>query len=384
MRVLHFGRFAHQLGGVERHAHQLCQQLAAMGVDVTNLVAASDRKNRTFVQGNYTIEEAASFGVAISTAMAPMLVWRAIQLHRAKPYDIFHLHFPDPLTHLASMLLPSNVPRVITWHSDIVKQRFILKMYRPFQWVETMRAKALIAPTAAHYASSSQIPKGQPSERRHVIPFGMNYDRLHLTPGIAKHAAEIRRKLLGNEERQARCLVFTLGRHVDYKGIHVLIKAMQYTDAFLIVGGDGPLAQELKQLSQTLGLQSKIHFTGRISEEALPAHYHACDIFCLPSVTQAEAFGLVQLEAMACGKPVICTQLNNGVNALNPHAVTGLTVKPGDPFELAQAINTLQTDDGLRRQLGQQAQTHALVNYSLQGMGTQHIRLYEMLCAGKK
>lgn len=383
MRVLHFGRFAHQLGGVERHAHQLCQQLAAMGVDVTNLVAASDRENRTIVRGNYTTEEAASFGVAFSTAMAPMLVWRALQLHHAKPFDIFHLHFPDPLTHLASMLLPANVPRVITWHSDIVKQRLLLKMYRPFQWVETMRAQALVTPTAAHYTSSRQIPTSIPSERRHVIPFGMDYNRLHLTPGIATRAAEIRRKTLGDDEHHDHRLVFTLGRHVDYKGIHVLINAMQYTHAFLIVGGDGPLAPELKKLTQTLGLEDKIHFTGRISEDELPAYFHACDIFCLPSITQAEAFGLVQLEAMACGKPVICTQLNNGVNALNPHGVTGLTVPAGDAPALAQAINTLQSNNALRTQLGQQAQAHAVSLYSLQTMGEQHISLYKMLSANK-
>lgn len=373
MRVLHFGRFAHQLGGVERHAHQLCQQLAAMGVDVTNLVAASDRKNRTFVQGNYTIEEAASFGVAISTAMSPMLVWRAIQLHRAKPFDIFHLHFPDPLTHLASMLLPSNVPRVISWHSDIVKQKKLLKLYQPLLAHEVRRAQALVAGTHAHFECSQQIPASYPAVRKHIVPYGLSYEALARSPNHETLISCIKARA------GSRPIVFALGRHVYYKGFEVLINALTQTEAYLVIGGDGPLRNSLERQAIRLGLQDRINFAGRIDDEMLPAFFHACDFFCLPSVEQSEAFGLVQLEAMSCGKPVICSQLNNGVNEANLHGYTGLAVTPNDPTELAHAINHLASRPDEVSRLAKNARRHACTQYSLKNMGENCISVYEDL-----
>jgi glycosyltransferase involved in cell wall biosynthesis len=372
MRILQLGRFWQLIGGVQMHAQALCQALATQGVEVVNLVAAPNLQSTDQIFNGYRVVEAACFGVYFSTAISPAMALRAMQLHKQQSFDLVHLHFPDPMSHFVSMCMPANIPRVITWHSDIVKQKNLLKLYRPFQRREIMRAKAVIAPTAAHYTSSLQIPADYPLERRHVIPFGINYESLRLTPQISERAAKIR------SQSQGRMLVFTLGRHVSYKGLHVLIAAMQHTNAYLMVGGDGPLTIELRQQVYAMGLVNQVQFIGRVSDQDLPAYYHACDVFCLPSVTTAEAFGLVQLEAMACGKPVVCTQLNNGVNAVNPHGVTGLTVPTNDPLALAHAIDTL-SDVNLRTQLGQQAQTHALDNYSLQAMGEQHVRLYQAL-----
>lgn len=372
MRILQLGRFWKLIGGVQMHAQALCKTLAVQGVEVVNLVAAPTLKSTDQLVDGYRMVETACLGVYFSTAISPAMVLQARRLHQQKPFDIIHLHFPDPMSHLVSMCMPVSIPRVITWHSDIVKQINLLKLYRPFHRREIMRAQALIAPTAAHYNSSSQIPADFPAERRHIIPFGMNYNGLHITPRIAERAVQIR------DNAQGKLLVFALGRHVSYKGFHVLIEAMQHTNAYLILGGDGPLTSELMQQVRALGLTAKVQFTGRISDEDLPAYYHACDVFCLPSVTTAEAFGLVQLEAMACGKPVICTQLNNGVNAVNSNGVTGMTVPTNDAPALAHAIDTL-TDMALRTQLGQQAKAHALGNYSLQAMGVQHLGLYQAL-----
>ena len=107
--------------------------------------------------------------------------------------------------------------------------------------------------------------------------------------------------------------MFALGRNVYHKGFKVLIEALQHTDTFLILGGDGPLRPQLEQQADALGVGDRVVFSGRIPEEDLAAYLDACDVFCLPSVEQSEAFRLVQLEAMACGKPAVCTQLNNGV-----------------------------------------------------------------------
>jgi glycosyltransferase involved in cell wall biosynthesis len=374
MRVLQFGRFYNnQYGGIERHVAFLSHELAAQGVDVVNLVAADGFQGSDTRIDGYRVIKASSLGMALSTAIAPALVFKALALHREKKFDILHLHLPDPLSHVASLMLPTNVKRVITWHSDIVRQKRLLALYLPFLRRLVSQADALVAATDAHFTSSTQIPKSIPPERRHVIPYGMDFRTLALTPLKGLLSAQIKAKAAGGP------LIFALGRHVYYKGFDVLIHAMKQIDALLVLGGDGPLRAELEALADQEGLAGKILFTGRIPEEDLPSYFHACDVFCLPSVEPSEAFGLVQLEAMACGKPVVCTQLNNGVNIVNVAGETGLAVPVRDPVALGAAINRLLEDHLLRERLGQQAQQRAITQYSLQAMAQRHIRLYQDL-----
>jgi rhamnosyl/mannosyltransferase len=203
------------------------------------------------------------------------------------------------MSHYAAMSLPPEVKLVVTWHSDIVRQQKALVFYRPFLKTLMRRASAIIG----------------------VVPFGFDLQRYQVPH---PKAAEIREKV-------GRKIVFALGRHVYYKGFDVLIRAMKdVPDACLLLGGTGPLLEEHKRLAG-----DNVHFVGRIPDEDLPAYYQACDVYCLPSTEPSEAFGIVQVEAMAAGKPVICTDLRNGVNWVNPD---GPTVPPRDPVALAGAI----------------------------------------------
>ncbi len=383
LRVLQFGRFnnAEQNGGIERHMQLLCEGLTALKVDVTYLVAGDSLSTKeskiSTPQGSYDLVEAATFGTFFSTAASPMQVIKAMMMHRKTPFDVVHLHFPNPLAHLASFFLPKSIKRVITWHSDIVRQKRLLAMYLPFLRRVTLRADALIAATPAHFTSSTQIPSILPPSKRHVIPYGRDFSDLELTPPTAELCESLRSKAKGVSE--SGHIIFALGRHVYYKGFDVLIDAMQQIEAQLIIGGDGPLRAELQQQAERLGIARKVSFTGSIPEEVLAAYFNACDVFCLPSVAQSEAFGLVQLEAMACGKPVVCTQLNNGVNVVNQAGVTGLAVPVRDAAALAEALNILLNDDSLRLKIGQQAKSHAINGYSSSAMSNSHIALYHML-----
>jgi glycosyltransferase involved in cell wall biosynthesis len=383
LRVLQFGRFnnAEQNGGIERHMQLLCGGLAALDVDVTYLVAGDSLRTKdsriSTAAGSYRMVEAATFGTYFSNAASPMQVLKALAMHRKEPFNVVHLHFPNPLAHLASLLLPASIKRVITWHSDIVRQKRLLALYLPFLRRVTLRVDALIAATPAHYTSSTQIPASLPKAKQHVIPYGRDFSDLALTPPTAELCASLKAKT--RSVSTSGHIVFALGRHVYYKGFDVLIEAMQHIDAQLILGGDGPLRAELHELAERLGIAHKVSFTGTIREEDLAAYFNACDIFCLPSVAQSEAFGLVQLEAMACGKPVVCTQLNNGVNVVNQAGVTGLAVPVRDAVALAEALNTLLHDDALRLKLGQQAKAHAISGYSLSAMSSSHLALYHRL-----
>lgn len=373
MRALHFGKYWRQDGGIETHVKTLCRGLAELGVEVVDLVSSMDKTASDFVTDGFRVVEAPTLGIHFSTSISPSMVAAARRLHKEKPVDVVHLHFPDPMSHLASMVLPRSIPRVISWHSDIVKQKQLLKLYRPWQYRQIMQSAAIIVPTAAHFSSSTQIPPSYPLAKRHIIPYGLDYTQHTNAHVVADMAQAIRHRANG------RFVVFALGRHVGYKGFDVLLEALQHTDAYLVLGGDGPLRGMLQAQAQQLGLADRVWFSGRLSAADMAACYQACDVFCLPSVTPNEAFGLVQLEAMACGKPVICTQLNNGVNAVNPHGITGLTVPAKDARALAQAINTLKIDPALREKLGQQARSHALRNYSMLVMSDLHIQLYQDL-----
>lgn len=380
MRVLQFGRFWNEEhGGIERHAAMLCKGLAKEGVEVVNLVAAlpgAGPSDRMLADG-YRLVQVRSAGQFVSTALAPMLPLKALALHRQKPFDIFHLHLPDPLSHFTSMLLPAGVPRVLGWHSDIIRQKRLVNLYLPFLRREIRSAAALVASTKAHFVNSSQIPPDVPETRKHVIPYGLDYTSLEPNPFTDKLAAQLRARAAG------RPILFALGRHVYYKGFDVLIDALAKTEAFLYLGGNGPLLEQHRAQARALGLESRIDFCGRIPEESLAAYFHACDIFCLPSVEQSEAFGLVQLEAMACGKPVVASQLHNGVNVVNQDGVTGVAVPVRNPGALTDAIRALLNDRPRLMQLGRQARDRAFEVYSLESMSRKTLALYREILAAK-
>jgi rhamnosyl/mannosyltransferase len=373
MRVLHLGKYWRKDGGIETHVKTLCKSLASNGVDVVNLVSSIDREGNRFEIDGYTVVESPTLGVYFSTSIAPRMMLDARRLHVEEPFDIIHLHFPDPMSHLASMTLPSEIPRIITWHSDIVKQKNLIKLYRPLQLHTIRQSKAIIAATQSNISRSTQIPIQYPINQRKVIPFGFNFEWLLPTPNVLKKIQAIRL------QAQGRFMLFALGRHVEYKGFDVLINAISQTQAFLVLGGEGPLTAELKTQVQNLGIEKQVIFTGRMKKEEIASHYHACDVFCLPSISPAEAFGIVQIEAMACGKPVICTQLNNGVNDINLHGITGLTVPSQNSKALSDAINQLAKDKSMCERMGNQAKQHALHNFKAKNMAKEHLTLYQTL-----
>jgi rhamnosyl/mannosyltransferase len=167
-----------------------------------------------------------------------------------------------------------------------------------------------------------------------------------------------------------------------YKGFEYLIQAMSaLPDAVAIIGGRGPLTESLRELARSVGVVDRIEFPGRIPEAQLPAYYHACDVFCMPSVWRSEGFGIAQLEAMAAAKPVVCCELGNGVNYVNRDGETGLAVPPRDPAALASALHRLHSDPALRLRLGEQGRSRALGEFSLEKMREGTLAVYRQALA---
>ncbi len=187
MKVLHLGKFDGDVGGIERHLRALLRAMPPE-VQVVNLVAndrwTTDRHHRY----GYETVRVASLGSLASVALAPSMPAVARRLHRQYQFDLVHLHFPDPLGHLTAASLPRTVQRVITWHSDIVKQKWALSLYSPFLRSFVRDADALIGATPQHFASSSQIPAGKPGQIREVIPYG--FDPTVLAPSVESRRKE--------------------------------------------------------------------------------------------------------------------------------------------------------------------------------------------------
>jgi rhamnosyl/mannosyltransferase len=280
------------------------------------------------------------------------------------------------MAHLVAYCLPKNIKLVITWHSDIVKQKKLLQFYQPFLKNIIKRADAIIAATPAHFSSSEQLIKWGNPDRFFVVPYGINADSFtSLAPGaIAINSIK--------EKYQPEKIIFAVGRHVYYKGYEYLIRAMKdIANTILLLGGTGPLTDQLKNLANSLHLEKRIVFLGCIPEDQLASYYHAADVFCLPSVEKSEAFGLVQLEAMACKKPVICCELHNGVTYVNQNGITGLVVPPRDPFALAQAINTLLQDEQLRLKMGANGYNRVITEFTQEKMWQETLNVYNKILA---
>lgn len=279
----------------------------------------------------------------------------------SKDVDLIQLHAPFPLSDLALFLSRRGrkTKKALWYHSDVIKQKKLMFFYRPLlKWMLKKVDKIYVA-SRSIAEQSEYLAKHM--DKVEVIPFGIStkeYDK-------AKKAPILTNKLRNKKNVK----ILFVGRLVHYKGVDVLIDAMSKTEgAELFIIGGGELKDSLKKQVKDLKLSHRVHFMGRIPQKDLYAAFSDSDIFVLPSVNRAECFGLVQLEAMVYGKPVINTDLPTAVPEVSLDGETGITVKVGDSDELARAINTLVNDTELREKYGSQARTRCEEKFSLQKM----------------
>ncbi len=286
---------------------------------------------------------------------------------RPEPADVLHLHSPYPWGELEWLRAKPGIPTVLTYHSDIVRQRLMLKGYAPFLHRALDRVDLIIA-TSPDMVVHSEFLAPRAAKCR-VVPFGIDVEAFASTPEVEARAAQIR-------SAHQRPIVLFVGRLVYYKGAEVLVRAMADVDADLVMMGSGPLEAGLVALAIELGIIDRLTIVPPSPIEELIAYYHAADVFCLPSIARSEAFGLVQLEAHASGTPVVSTTLTTGVPYVNADGVTGLTVPPGDALALAGALKTLVEDVSLRERLGAQALQRARAEFNIGRMVDDTLAVY--------
>ncbi len=359
LRVLHVGKFYPPYkGGMETHLQALCAGLRSQ-LDLRVVVANTERRRVDEVVDGVSVTR---LGTLVNLGSAPYTPGLA-RVIRESDADIVHLHVPHPTAVLAHIASRHRGRLVVTYHSDIVRQRILGLAFRPILH-RVLRTASSIICTSPNYIDSSPVLRAH-RERCHVLPFSIDTARFEQAdPG----AVRALRRQYGDR------VVLAVGRLVSYKGFEYLIRAMVDIRAHLVLVGDGPLRPSLEALAQTLGVRERVSFLERVDD--VTPYYHAADVFALPSVARSEAFGLVQLEAMAAGVPVVNTSLASGVPYVSPHGVTGLTVPPADSPALARAVNDLLDDGSLRKRLGAAGKHRARHHFGVAEMVEQTLAVY--------
>jgi glycosyltransferase involved in cell wall biosynthesis len=279
---------------------------------------------------------------------------------------------PDPLAALAVWYARPQGRLVLHWHSDVVRQRWSMHLYRPLQSWLLRRADAVIA-TSEAYAQSSE-PLRSHLHKVKVVPLGAPPPH----PAAERLVEEARRRHGG------RRIIFSLGRMAYYKGFEVLIDASRQlpADAIVVIGGGGPDLAHYRALVEQRGAAGRVQFMGPMSPQRVEAYFAAADLFCMASTLRAEAYGLAVLEAMARGLPVVTTRIpGSGLGWLNRDGDTGLAVEPGDSDALAAALKRLLADEALRQRMGQAARQRWADGLTAMTMSDRILDIYSGLLA---
>jgi glycosyltransferase involved in cell wall biosynthesis len=370
-RVLHISKFYSPIrGGIEAVAWELVEGLNGAGVQ-TDVLCSSHAATgkREHFPGNYQVVRANSWGTLLSTSIAPSM---AAHLWRSRAdYDIVHVHMPDPMAAAAIWAARPQGAVVVHWHSDVVRQRKALKLYEPLQRWLLRRAAAVVATSQAYADSSGPLKPWR--SKIEVIPIGISDSGHNVRPKVV---SALRQRCRG------RKIVFSLGRMTYYKGFEVLIEAAAGLpdDCVVLIGGSGELLDHYRAQVNRRGLAGKVELLGHVKGSELASHYAACDVFCMPSTLRAEAYGVVMVEAMSMGKPVVASDIvGTGVPFVNAHEQTGLNVPVGNAEALVGALSRLLEDVELRKRFGAAARERYEEHFEARGMVRRTLDLYARL-----
>lgn len=361
--------YAPHTGGVETVVQNIAEGLNARS-DMRVLVCSGDGSDHEDTVNGVAVHRS---GRLFEVGPMPVSLRYLREVKKAaKSADVLHLHMPFPWGDLALRLSGYRGKVVLWWHSDVVRQKKLLKLYLPLMRWTMKRADAIIVATQGHIDGSAFLKPY--AEKCRIIPFGV--DEEYYAEG-AKYAQS-------PSQNETPNFLF-IGRMVYYKGCDVLLSAfarMKEKNCKLTMVGDGVLLEQLRAQAKELGIADRVEFTGAVSKEELKRRIADCDVFVLPSVARSEAFGLVQIESMAYGKPVVNTNLPSGVPYVSLDGVTGLTVPPEDENALAEAMDTLARDGQLRVRFGIAARERVEREYRMDVMTSRVFTLYTELCGG--
>ena len=364
MKVLQLGKFYPIRGGVEKVMWDLTSGLSARGIDCDMLCAELEKDEIIHLNEHGRVICVKAWMKKAATMIAPkMVTW--LRKHKDE-YDIIHVHHPDPMACLALRLSGFKGRVILHWHSDILKQKTLLKFYAPLQRWLIRRADTIIGTTPVYLKESPYLQDAQ--DKTVAVPIGI--EPVTFDPTLSE---QWKMRYPGKK------LVVSIGRLVPYKGYPYLISAARQLGPGyqVLIVGDGPIRESLENDIRINGVEGTVKLLGYVEDNEAHALLAACDVFVLSSVMKTEAFGIVQIEAMSLEKPVIATKIpESGVSWVNADGVSGLNVPVRDATALSEAIRRICSDDSLHQVLAQGARSRYLENFTIERMIEKTIKVY--------
>lgn len=369
-------RYAH--GGVEMAAYHLADGMAKKGHEVQVFTTAMGSKDEYESKGNLQVHRYGTFFQVASANLSMKLLGNPLNY----PLEIVHSHSPIPYSDLPALRYSRrhNVPLVVSYHFDgqetggsflrnsgvLFHNRYLLKKV-------LKQASAIIVGTNIYAQKSPHLQPFQ--DKVKIIPYGIDPGQFSVSYSSLEARERLKLPLEGD-------LILFFGSLVPYKGPEILLQAFnilkkKFKSLVLVYAGRGPLENTLEILSREMKLENQVIFAGFIPEELKPIYYCAADIYCLPSITRAESFGITNLEAMASGRPIVASRLG-GIPDIVKDGENGFLVEPGNPQDLAQTLETLLVDKDLRNKMGKKGKK-LVKNYTWEKVVDETLQLYQNL-----
>ncbi|PTB21165.1 glycosyl transferase [Trinickia symbiotica] len=378
MKVVHVYRtyFPDPPGGLQEAIRQIALSTRACGVEPRILTLSPNPVPTELELDEGRVVRARSWAAPASCDLGGL---SALKRYRelADWADIVHFHFPWPFADLLHFFGRTKKPAVMTYHSDIVRQKSLGVVYSPMM-KRTLGGMSAVVATSPAYARTSPILNAFVApERLKTIPLGIMDYRADAR-SASDDAPLMRRLGLGDEP-----YFLALGVLRYYKGLHTLINAATRVKARVVIAGAGPERERLVSLAREAEAHNVV-FAGQVTHEEKVALLTGCRAMVLPSHLRSEAFGMVLVEAEMFGKPIVCCEVGTGTSYVNKDGVTGFVVKPEDPDELARAMGALLTDSALAARMGHAARQRYEAMFSGAALGRAYSELYRNAAAGVK
>jgi rhamnosyl/mannosyltransferase len=367
MKVLHFYKayLPDSIGGVEQVISQIALSSVSLGIDTEVLALSPTMVERTIKIGDHYVHRCRSNFEIASTPFSASAFLRFRRL--AKKADIIHYHFPYPFADLLHFITRVNKPTVLTYHSDIVKQKCLLKLYQPLM-NKFLSSVDRIVSTSPNYLKSSKVLT-RFRDKVSVIPIGLDKSTY---PTVNKDRLEYWQKKFGDK------FFLFVGVMRYYKGLHILIEAARNSYYPIVIVGAGPIEKELKDQVKNLGVYN-IYFIGFVSDKDKVALFTLSYAILFPSHLRSEAFGISLLEGAMYGKPLISSEIGTGTTYINIDGETGVVVPPDNPNALRKAMDYLWNNPIVAKKMGESAGARYCDLFTADIMAESYFNLYSDL-----
>mgnify|MGYP003456020978 FL=1 len=371
MRVLHFFKtyLPDTMGGIEQVIYQICQSGIAHGIHSEVLTLSANPQPAEVMVADHKVHRVKLDIQLASTGFSYSVFKRFREL--AAEADVINYHFPWPFMDLVHFTARINKPTVVTYHSDIVRQKHLLRLYSPLMHRFLGQADRIVA-ASPNYLATSEVLKHY-RNKTVVVPYGLDKSSY---PVPTTTCVE------GWRQRYGERFFLFVGVMRYYKGLHILLEAAQGTGYPIVIVGAGPLEQELREQAAALGLHH-VHFVGRLGEEDKVALLQLCTAILFPSHLRSEAFGISLVEGAMYGKPMISSEIGTGTSFINIHNETGLVVPPSDPLAFRAAMRTLWDNPLQAQAMGQKAALRYEQLFTAEQMSLQMAQIYREVVVEK-